>query len=224
MGEISLRRRLDPSLLIDVYEVKLDDEYLMSSLYTGSEEALARLALAETPGTELDVVVGGLGLGFTARAVLEDARVRSLSVIEASAPVIDWHRRGLLPLAADLTGDPRCQLVEGDFFAMVARDALAVARPDAVIVDIDHSPTRHLHPNHAAFYEQAGLTRMAERLGASGVFALWSDDAPDAQFLSRVRSVFPSVEAHIVRFPTHGGTEGSATVYVARTSSSGAQS
>jgi hypothetical protein len=67
IGEISVRRRLEPTLHVDVYEVKLDDEFLMSSLFTVAEIALADLGLAEVAGTDLDVVVGGLGLGYTAR-------------------------------------------------------------------------------------------------------------------------------------------------------------
>src|SRR5512134_938528 len=93
LGEISLRRRLEPTLQIDVYEAKLGDEFLMSSLFTVSEIALADLALSSLHGSELDVVVGGLGLGYTAEAVLRDARVRSLYVIEALEEVIGWHRR-----------------------------------------------------------------------------------------------------------------------------------
>ncbi|HUF84775.1 MAG TPA: spermidine synthase, partial [Acidimicrobiia bacterium] len=120
IGEMSVRRRLEPSLQVDVYEVKLGDEFLMSSLFTVSEIELAKLALAEVPGTGLDVVVGGLGLGYTARAVLEDLRVRSLTVVEAVGAVIEWHQRQLLPLGVELTSDRRCRLVEGDFFAMVA--------------------------------------------------------------------------------------------------------
>ncbi|MDQ1658867.1 MAG: hypothetical protein QOD41_3950, partial [Cryptosporangiaceae bacterium] len=81
MGEISLRRRRDPVSGGDVYEIKLDDEYLMSSLFTVAEVEVARLALAELTGTDLDVAVGGLGLGYTARTVLEDSAVRSLLVV-----------------------------------------------------------------------------------------------------------------------------------------------
>ena len=119
MGEISLRRRLEPSLLVDVYEVKLGDEFLMTSLFTAGEVALAELGLAATEGDELDVVIGGLGLGYTARAAINDPRVRSLQVIDALGEVIDWHHQGLIPHSAELTDDPRCQLVHGDFFAMI---------------------------------------------------------------------------------------------------------
>jgi spermidine synthase len=125
MGEISLRRRRDPASGDDVYEVKLGDEYLMSSLFTAGEVELARLGLAALPDGPLDVAVGGLGLGYTARTALDDPRVRSLIVVDALAEVIDWHHRGLVPLGAGLASDPRCRLVRGDFFAMAAGSAAA---------------------------------------------------------------------------------------------------
>ncbi|WP_371273031.1 hypothetical protein [Streptomyces sp. MUSC 14] len=68
LGEISLRRRRYPGSGTDVYEVKPGDDYLMSSLFTAGEIALAQLGLARLTGAELDVAVGGLGLGYTARA------------------------------------------------------------------------------------------------------------------------------------------------------------
>ncbi len=118
MGVLSLRRRRRPMSDVDVYEIKLGDEFLMSSQFTAAEIELARLGLAALGRADLDVVVGGLGLGYTARAVLENAGVRSLIVVDALAEVIEWHEQGLLPLGKELTGDPRCRLVHGDFFAM----------------------------------------------------------------------------------------------------------
>ena len=221
MGAISLRRRVEPSLGVDVYEVKLDDEFLMSSLFTVAEVELARLGLASLPGTDLDVLVGGLGLGYTARAVLEDPRVRSLTGVEALGEVIDWHERGLLPDAALLTQDARCRLVAGDFFAMV-RDGTgpdtesASQRFDAVLVDIDHSPRHVLHPSHSPFYSVEGLRRLQSLLHPGGVFALWSDDAPDDTFVAALKAVFTAPQAHVVSFDNHltGGTSAN-TVYVA---------
>src|SRR5450631_2511278 len=102
IGALSLRRRRELSLGVDVFEIKLGDEFLMSSLFTASEIALARLALAALVRPEsnatLDVVIGGLGLGYTAQAVLEHPTVSSLIVVEALQPVIDWHVAGLVPL------------------------------------------------------------------------------------------------------------------------------
>ncbi len=220
MGEISLRRRLEPTLQIDVYEVKLDEEHLMSSVFTAAEIALADLALAELSGDELDVVVGGLGLGYTASAVLRDERVHELHVVEALGTVVEWHERHLVPLGSELTGDARCHLVEGDFFALTASGSPygpgAPERWHAILVDIDHTPHHLLHPSHAPFYEPAGLAVMAARLHPGGVFALWSDDPPDAEFEAVLAGAFERVEAHVVRFPNfHTGDQAANTVYVA---------
>lgn len=222
MGPISLRRRLEPSLEIDVYEVKLGEEFLMSSLFTAAEVELARLGLAGLPGTGLDVVVGGLGLGYTARAVLDDPRVASLLVVEALGEVIEWHARELLPDTAGLASDRRTRLQEGDFFAMARGDvgfdpAVPGRRFDAVLVDIDHTPRHVLHPSHAASYTTSGLRELVRFLRPGGVFALWSDDPPDAEFHAVLAGVFVTTHAHVVTFanPLTGGTSAN-TVYVAR--------
>ena len=223
MGDISLRRRLEPTLQVDVYEVKLGDEFLMSSLFTTGETALAELGLAATQADPLDVVVGGLGLGYTARAVLADPRVRSLRVIDALQEVIDWHRRELVPVGAELVGDPRCELVHGDFFALVASGLESVdGEPrgfDAILVDIDHSPRHLLTQRHAGFYEPAGIRRLIAQLRPGGVFALWSDDRPDEDFLAVLSEAFAEARAHIVTFPNfYTGGHASSTVYVAKAS------
>jgi spermidine synthase len=222
LGDISLRRRRYPASETDVYEVKLGDEFLMSSLFTAGEIALARLGLAKLPNAELDVAVGGLGLGYTAQAALDDRRVRSLIVVEALGEVIEWHRRHLVPLGAHLTGDPRCRLVQGDFFAAVADPAgLDPQSPGrrfhAILLDIDHSPRHVLNPRHASLYQPPGLRALADRLHPDGVFALWSNNPPDEQFTSTLADVFAAPEARVVDFdnPLQGGTATN-TVYVAR--------
>lgn len=225
-GVISLRRRIEPSLNVDVYEVKLGDEFLMSSLFTVAEVELARLGLAAAVDTELDVVVGGLGLGYTARTALDDPRVRSLLVVEALGEVIGWHQRALLPETAELVSDPRLRLQQGDFFAMA--DSAGGFDPEvpgrcfhAVLLDIDHTPRHVLHPSHRAFYTPAGLRKLAARLHPGGVFALWSDDPPDAEFEAVLAEVFDSPQAFVVRFanPLTGG-DSTNTVYVATTPAS----
>ena len=220
MGELSLRRRVEPSLQVDVYEVRLGDEFLMSSLFTVAEVELARLGLAACTAAELDVVVGGLGLGYTAVSALEEPRVRSLVVVEALAPVIGWHEKHLLPDAGRLTDDPRVELVQGDFFALAADPGGFTAdgpdRVHAVLLDIDHTPRHLLHPSHSAFYTSAGLHALREHLHPGGVFALWSDDPPDEPFVTLLSSEFASVQTHVVRFanPLTGGTSAN-SVYVA---------
>jgi spermidine synthase len=224
IGALSLRRRREISLGIDVYEIKLGDEFLMSSLFTVSEIALARLGLGKASGTNLDVVVGGLGLGYTARTVLEDERVRSLVVVDALSEVIEWHERGLLPLGAQLTSDARTRLVHGDFFAMIASSAGRLdpdspgRRFHAILVDIDHSPRQLLHASHAALYAAAGLRGLAAHLHPGGVFALWSNDPPDDEFNAALAEVFAASHAHVVTFHNPlQDRDAASTVYVATT-------
>jgi spermidine synthase len=220
IGALSLRRRRELRLGVDVFEIKLGENYLMSSLFTESEIALARLGLAELSGSDLAIVVGGLGLGYTAKAVLEHRQVASLLVVEALDAVIDWHRNGLVPLGAELTRDGRCRLIQGDFFALAEAgfDPDAPARRfDAVLVDIDHAPDCLLDPLHAAFYQPAGLRRMAAKLRPGGLFGLWSNALPDDAFTARLRDCFGAARAEPVTF--HNPLQNrpfTQTVYLAR--------
>ena len=156
LGTISLRRRVDPTLGRELYEAKLNDEYLMSSLFTVAEIELARLGLAAVDGEGLDVLVGGLGLGYTAVAALEDDRVDRLTVVEALGPVIDWHRQSLLPDVAGLASDPRTTLLRADFFALMRGDerpeGWTPRQLDAILIDVDHTPRHVLHPSHRHLY------------------------------------------------------------------------
>ena len=223
LGDLILQRRRYLQLDgLDVFEVKLGDAFLMSSLFHVVEEALSTLGLAALDGDKLDVVVGGLGLGYTARAALEDDRVKSMLVVDTMAAVIGWHERGLVPLGAGLAGDDRCRFVHGDFFKL-ADPALGFdpqqegRKFDAVLLDIDHSPKNLLHVAHGGFYQQDGLTKLAEQLRPGGVFALWSDDAPDEGFLTVLKSVFSSAVAEVVKFENPLlEKESESTVYVAK--------
>jgi len=222
IGALSLRRRRDLQLGVDVIEIKLGEEYLMSSYFTDSEIALARLGLEALPGAPLDVVVGGLGLGYTAQAVLAEPRVGSLIVVEMLEPVIEWHETGLLPLGPELTGDPRCQIVQGDFFALAngtaGFDPSAPGRRfDAILVDIDHSPEALLDARSTSFYRPDGLRALACHLNPGGVFGLWSNDKPDVNFTARLADVFAEAWAEPVTF--HNPLQDrpfTQTVYLAR--------
>lgn len=223
IGALSLRRRREHALGVDVFEIKLGDEFLMSSLFTTSEIALARLGVAAVASRQLDVVVGGLGLGYTAKAVLEHAEVASLIVVEMLEPVIDWHLTGLLPLGPVLAGDRRCRLVQGDFFAGAGNsdgfDPLEPGRRfDAILLDIDHSPDALLDDRSLSFYRPAGLRALAYRLKPGGVFGMWSNDAPDPAFTERLDEVFAAAWAVPVTF--HNPLQNrpfTQTVYLART-------
>lgn len=220
IGSLSLRRRLVDGT--DVYEIKLGDEFLMSSRFTAAEIELARLGLAGFDRDGLEVVVGGLGLGYTARAVLEQEGVASLLVVEALEGVIAWHEEGLLPLGPGLVADRRCRFVQGDFFALAAAPEVGFdpqapgRRFDAVLVDIDHSPRALLDAGNAGFYTPEGLGQLSRHLKPGGVFGLWSNEPPDAEFEAVLASVFPASRAEVVRFDNPlQNREAINTVYVA---------
>ncbi len=213
LGALILRRREVLSLdRAEVFEVKLDGNFLMSSVVNQAEIALATRALRLVNQSACEVLIGGLGLGYTAQAALQAPNVASVTVMEYLDRVIDWYRRGLVPLADVLTRDPRCMLVHGDFFAAVGSpadgpadhnpisQALGARRFHAILLDIDHSPQCLLQPSHADFYTPAGLKRLTEHLHPGGVFALWSADPPDDALLEGLRASFPSVQASKASF------------------------
>src|SRR6056297_2321665 len=221
IGALSLRRRQDLRLGVEVYEIMLGQEFLMTSHFTASEVALGRLGIAACKGAAPEVVVGGLGLGYTAEAVLAQAAVSELVVVEYLAPVIEWHEAGILPMARRLPDDPRCRLVEGDFFAMAAGAGFDPDRPgrrfDAILVDIDHAPDHLLDTRSDSFYREEGLRALKRHLKPAGVFGLWSNEATDQRFLDRLSGAFAEAWAEPVTFDNPlTGQPVTQTVYLAR--------
>ena len=220
LGELTLRRRVETLLGgREVFEVKLGDEYLMSSLFTESERGLAKLGLAPLEG-ELDVVIGGLGLGYTAAEALKNRKVKRLLVIDLFQAVIDWHEAGLVPVGRVLATDARCELRQGDFFEL-ARTGFDPSAPDdkfdAVLVDIDHSPEHFLGPASQSFYTAEGLSSVRDQLKPCGSFALWSNDPASEEFTENLRQVFGSAAAHKIEFPNpYNNSISVNSVYVAQ--------
>lgn len=222
LGEISLRKRRIPVFGDrDIYEVKLGEEFLMSSMFVEAEEALSTLGLAAVEGDKLSVVVGGLGLGYTAVAALKDERIVELLVVDALDTVIGWHKDELVPLGKILNADARNRYVLGSFFDL-ATDPSTGFDPnsdgkkfDAILLDIDHSPTEFLNAANASFYTTENLGLMAEQLKPKGVFAMWSQNLPEESFEALLKTVFERVESHVVSFynPFQGG-ESTNSVYV----------
>ena len=224
LGDLMLRRRRLIQLGgLDIYEVKLGEYFLMTSLFHEAEVQLSKLCLGVLEKEKLDVVVGGLGLGYTAVSALEDTRVISLIVVEYLEGVIEWHQKGLVPLGKTLMADPRCRLVNADFFAL-SRDTsksydtkYPANRHDVILLDIDHSPTNLLHQTNSRFYTEEGLEELAQHLKPGGVFGLWADGFPEDSFTKLLGRVFKSADSHTIEFDnplTRGSSEG--TVYVAR--------
>ncbi|CAB1069106.1 Spermidine synthase (EC [Olavius algarvensis Delta 1 endosymbiont] len=222
IGELILRRRR--ALEADgraIFEVKLNDEYLMSSLFHESEVALADLGLAELTGVGWDVVVGGLGLGYTAAAALRYNQVARMIVVEALAPVIDWHQRELVPNGTLLSEDARCRYYREDFFALARGTGFDPDDPghlfDAILLDIDHTPDALLNPGHADLYSLEGMKRLRSFIKPGGVFGLWSNDVPDEGFLAILSGVFDMIDGHVVEFDNPiQGKKAANGVYIAK--------
>lgn len=224
IGDLMLRRRKILQLGgLDVFEVKLGEHFLMTSLFHESESQLSKIGLSLVDKENIDVVVGGLGLGYSAVAALEDKRVKSLIVVEYLQAVMGWHEKHQVPMGKLLTDDPRCRLINGDFFAL-ARDISKSFDPkdptkkyDAILLDIDHTPSHVLHQINKHFYTEPGLNELSTHLKAEGVFALWADGAPVTTFTEHLKSVFTDVESHHIVFdnPITGGTSQGA-VYTGR--------
>ncbi|MBN8183378.1 spermidine synthase [Roseibium aggregatum] len=223
IGAISLRRRHILALKTDVFEILLGEEHLMSSLFTASEIALADKGLAALSGDKLDVLVGGLGLGYTAQAVLAHESVADLTVVDLLAPVIRWHEEGLVPMKTELADNPRCRLVQGDFFAMAAsEDGFDRDQPgrqyDALLIDIDHTPERLLHGGSKGFYTPEGLRAVQRFVKPGGIVGLWSDEAPDEAITALLGQAFDAAWAEPVVFanPLQDGREVTQAVYLGR--------
>jgi spermidine synthase len=220
LGDLTLRRRLETLLdYREVYEVKLGDDYLMSSLFTEAEQQLATLGLGPLHG-KLDVVVGGLGLGYTAAEALKKENLASLLVIDLFQTVIDWHNQGLVPLGSGLRDDARCELRQGDFFAL-AHTGFDTATPgrkfDAVLLDIDHSPKHFLDATNESFYTTKGFTAIRDQLKPTGTFALWSNDPENKEFTAHLKQIFGSATAYNIEFANpYTGSTSINSVYVAR--------
>lgn len=199
IGAICLRRRgllAEPGTVVT--EITLDHMLLMSSGNVTSEEALALRSLELHGGRDLDVLVGGLGLGHTALEALRSESVSRLEVMELLPQVIGWFDAGLLPLAGALRADPRFSLVAGDVYETLARPPQGDPL-DLILVDVDHSPDETLASSSVSFYTEQGLSRAKRHLAGDGVLGIWSY-AESPAFEQALRGVFAEVRVEPVHF------------------------
>ncbi len=206
-GALELRQRGAGDFLITIA-----GRVLMTSQARRSEEALATLPLRDRrPRALRDVLVGGLGMGYTLRAALDvlpaDARV---TVVELNADVAAWCRGPLAPLTGGAVADPRVTVVVADVgahLAHAARDSY-----DAILFDLYEGPHAATQAADDPLYGPRALARVRDALRADGVFAVWSEE-PDARFERRLGEVGFRVEKH------RAGRGGRAhTVYLGYTS------
>ena len=191
IGMIGLRRRtLESEPGAVVTEITLDHTLLMSSCNSASERALVGHALELHRGQQLDVLVGGLGLGCTAHEALLSKRVARLEIVEFLPQVIAWFDRDLLPLAAGLRADARLAVQCDDVYRRLA--GAPERLHDLILIDVDHSPDEPLGAASESFYAVAGLERARRHLGPGGVLGVWSY-AESPRFEANLRRVFDQV-------------------------------
>ena len=202
LGILCLRRRellSKPGTMVT--EVTLDNEFLMSSYLTESERSLSTMGLGRTTsfiGDEAEdkrdgirVLVGGLGLGYTAAEALKSQQVAAVEVVEYLPEVISWLERDLVPLANTLQADPRFSVSQGDIYAKLTGPPEALF--DLIVIDVDHSPQDVLGDQSHGFYTEDGLSRTSNQLRPNGVIGIWSY-AQDTPLLEKMRNVFCEVQ------------------------------
>ena len=165
-GEVALRRRGD------VLELVVDGAFAMDTVDVTSEHLLALRALERHPAPSR-VLVGGLGLGFTTRAVLDDPGVAHVDVVELAAPLVRWARERLVPELAGLEG-PRCRLHVADVADVLAGRRGPRGPWDVVLLDVDNGPDFLVHAANSGLYEEPALASARTALTPGGVFVVWS--------------------------------------------------
>ena len=178
-GEIVLRERRSGTddEAPGVLELRVNGVFVMDTRETTTEQELARTALAQVEEPSA-VVVGGLGLGYTAHEVLADRRVERLVVVEIEEPLVEWMRDGTVPHGPSYLADERLTVVVADI-----RQAMAEATPDSydlVLLDVDNGPGHLVHEQNADVYRTDFLSSVARALEPGGAVAVWSSaESPD---------------------------------------------
>lgn len=188
-GELVLRERRAENAPA-VLELRANGVFVMDTLETSTEQALAESALAQVEDPRA-VVVGGLGLGFTMHEVLRDSRVEKCAVVEIEQALVDWMRDGTVPHGPAMLADERVTVVVADIAV-----AMAEAKPasyDLVLLDVDNGPGYLVHDANAALYLAPFLTTARDALRPGGALVIWSaSEAPDLE--QEMRAVFGEAE------------------------------
>jgi len=186
------------------FEIICNGVFLMASYNQQSDRELAHLALQRVHGNELRVLVGGLGIGFTAQAALEDPRVARVDIVEIEPMVVRWHRDYFAPLVGQPLNDPRTRLIEAD----LSNVPLSPGTFDALLLDTDNGPGWLAREENSRFYEIVGATNFFRSLRTGGVLAFWSGErVPNfARVLREIASEVEEIEVPEMIAPERRGT------------------
>lgn len=206
-GELALRRAGDD------YEVISNGVFLMDTRGGVSERELVRAPLSALSGRAgIRVLVGGLGVGFSAREALDEPRVARVRVVELEPAVLRWHHGPLADIAGNLPQEPHCELVCADVLDHLAAVASAGEVFDAVCMDVDNGPDWTVTEDNGRLYQPQGLELVRRVLAPKGVVSWWCA-APAPGFAASLRSRFGEVTT--VEMPVARGEPD--VIYTART-------
>lgn len=190
-GPLELRRRRDDWLLT------IKGRVLMNSFSRSSEEELSRLGIAALGGRAVqNVLIGGLGMGFTLRALLDGAGPSTRVVVaELNQVVVDWCRGPLGPATANAVSDPRVEVAIADVADVIAR--APAGSFDLILLDLYEGPNSATQRADDPFYGAAALARTRRALRPEGVLGVWSEDA-DVPFSRRFEGAGFTVAKHSI--------------------------
>ena len=185
-----LRRRVEERSA-DVLELRVNGVFVMDTHETTSETELAAVALGLVEDPR-DVVVAGLGLGYTTQRVLSDPRVEQVTVVEIEQALVGWMRDGTVPHGPGLLADKRVHVVNTDIVMAVAE---ATSTYDLILLDVDNGPGYLVHDSNSDVYERGFLESTQRILNAGGAVVVWSS-APAPGLVVTMQQVFGNCAEH----------------------------
>ncbi|MEK0447288.1 MAG: hypothetical protein RLZZ399_2609 [Verrucomicrobiota bacterium] len=176
--------------------IKHNGRQLMSTIATVSELRLAELGCRHLGRVAAPrVLIGGLGLGFTLKRVLEMVGKKAVVHVSELLPeVVQWNRDFLGKVNGELLKDSRVEVLVQDVF-QVLRGVSGEARYDAILLDVDHTPASWVQVKNARLYERSGFRAVARALAPNGLVAYWSA-GEEPLFVQRLSQAGFQVQTH----------------------------
>ena len=189
-GEIVLRHRQN-----NVFELIVNGVFLMATDNSVSAKELAYKSLdVLEKQSEISVLIGGLGLGYTLAAALERPGVSTVDVVEIERYIVDWANIYYPEIHDHALDNPKTNVIIDDLVQYVQNCESVY---DAILLDIDNGPTWLVSDSNPALYEIPLLKRLKAMLTPGGVLGIWGSES-SPPFLSCLRSIFPKTEEVIV--------------------------
>ena len=193
------------------YEVVMNGVFIMASYNRLSSAALVNMAMDRLKAREdVQVLVGGLGMGLSAAAALSFSSVSRVDVVELEPLIVDWNRTWFADLNRHCLDDPRINIVVADFHDYVTNTA---ERYDLVCLDIDNGPEMLVRETNERVYSPGFLRMIRKIVKPDGVFSLWAYTR-DEDLVRAMAAVFSGCTVEEV-WEEHESREQSYCIYLA---------